>query len=68
MKKWYFVSKIVLSYFEKKIVNNFWSSRLKAESLQKFWDQLSNLFEQRNVSTIFETAYFFKLFQEVSQI
>ena len=39
---WYFVTKIVLAYCEKKIVlvieKNFWNSRLKAENLQKFWD------------------------------
>ena len=41
-KKWYFVTKIVLTYYEKKIVlvieKNFWNSRLKAENLQTFWD------------------------------
>ena len=40
--KWYFVTKIVLTYCEKKIVlvieKSFWSSRLQAENLQKFWD------------------------------
>ena len=42
MTKWYFVTKIVLTYCEKKIVlvigKNFRNSRLKAENLQKFWD------------------------------
>ena len=38
---WYFVTKIVLAYCEKKIVlvieRNFWNSRLKAENLQNVW-------------------------------
>ena len=41
-EQWYFVTKIVLAYCEKKcsIVRekNFWNSRLKAENLQNFWD------------------------------
>ena len=41
-KNWYFVTKIVLTYCEKKnvivIEKNFWNSRLKAENLQNFWD------------------------------
>ena len=41
-KKWYVVTKIVLTYCEKKIVlaiqKNFRNSRLKAENLQTFWD------------------------------
>ena len=41
-QQWYFVTKIVLTYCEKKIVlvieKNFWNSRLKAENLQNFWD------------------------------
>ena len=40
--KWYFVSIIVLTYCEKKIVQvikkNFCNSRLKAENLQNVWD------------------------------
>ena len=40
--KWYFVTKIVLTYCEKKIVlvikKNFGNSRLKAENLKFFWD------------------------------
>ena len=34
IKKWYFVTEIVLTYCEK----NFWNSKLKAENLQNFWD------------------------------
>ena len=51
--KKYFVSKIVLTYCEKKnilvIVKNFWNSRLKAKNLQKIED----LIEQWKVSKIF---------------
>ena len=39
--KWYFVSKIVLTYCEKNCSSdreNLWNSRLKPENLQKFWD------------------------------
>ena len=40
--KWYFVTKIVLTYCEKKNVlmvkKNFWNSRLEAEKLKFFWD------------------------------
>ena len=42
VKNWYFVTKIVLTYWEKKIVlaieKNFWNSRLKAENLQNIWN------------------------------
>ena len=42
IKKWYFVTKIVLTNCEKKIVvvieKKLWNSRLKAENLQNFWD------------------------------
>ena len=42
IKKWYFVTKILLTYCKKKLVlvieKNFWNSRLKAENLQNFWD------------------------------
>ena len=41
-KKWYFVTKIVLAYCDKKLVleigKNFWNSRLIAEIVQNFWD------------------------------
>ena len=41
--KWYFDTKIVLNYYEKKnvlaIEKNFWKSRLKAENLQKSLEQ-----------------------------
>jgi hypothetical protein len=41
-KKLFFVTKIVLTYCEKKIVllieKNFWNSRSKAENLQKILD------------------------------
>ena len=41
-RQWYFVTKIVLTYCEKKILividKNFWNSRLKAKNLQNFWD------------------------------
>ena len=44
---WYFVSKIVLTFCEKKNVpvseKNFWNSRLKAWNLQNFWDHENNL-------------------------
>ena len=40
--EWYFITKIVLTYCEKKIVlvieKFFWNLRLKAENLQNFWD------------------------------
>ena len=40
--KWYFVTKIVLTYCEKKIVlvvkKNFWNLGLKAENLKFFWN------------------------------
>ena len=39
-------------------------SRLKAESLQIFWDHINNLFEQWKVRTIFETEYFLNLLLE----
>ena len=66
--KWYFVSKIVLTYCKKnglvieKKFGNWW---LNASSLQKFWDQYNNLFKQWKVRTIFETECFFKMFLEV---
>ena len=48
--QYYFVTKIVLTYCEKKnvlvIEKNFWNSRLKAENLQNFWYHLNNLFKQ----------------------
>ena len=38
----YFVTKIVLTYCEKKLLywskKNFWNSRLEAKNLQNFWD------------------------------
>ena len=34
------------------IKKNFWNSRLKAKSFQKFWDHLNNLFKQLKVRTI----------------
>ena len=41
-----FVTKIVLTYCEKKnvlvIEKNFWNSRLKAENLHNFWDHKNN--------------------------
>ena len=44
IENWYFVTKIVLTFCEKKnvlvIEKNFWNSRLKAENLQKFWDRM----------------------------
>ena len=50
------------------IENNFWNSRLKAETLQKFWDHQNNLVEQLKVRTIFgNRMFFFNLFPEVSQ-
>ena len=40
-EKWYFVSKIGLTYCEKKmfplIEKNFWNSKLKAENFKMFW-------------------------------
>ena len=61
--QWYFVSKIVLTYCEQKIVlviqKNVWHSRLKAENLQKIWDK---------EKIFFETECFFNLFLEVSQV
>ena len=59
---WYF-TKIVLTYCEKKIVlvmeKNFWNSRLEAENLQNFWDHLNNLFKQWKVRTIFGNRMLF---------
>ena len=47
--EWYFVTKIILTYWEKKIVllieKNFWNLRLKPENLEKFWDH-QNIFFQ----------------------
>ena len=40
--KWYFATKIVLTYCEKNLFywlrKNIWNSRLKAENFQNFWD------------------------------
>ena len=70
--KCYFVTKIVLTYCEKKIVpvieKNFWNSRLKAENLQNFWDHWNNLFKQWKFRTIFGNRMLFNLFLEVSHI
>ena len=41
LMKWYFVTKIVLTYCEKIVLvieKNFWNSKLKAENLKKLWD------------------------------
>ena len=43
------------------IEENFWNSRLKAESFQKFWDHLNNLFKQWKVRTISGNIMLFKL-------
>ena len=43
-KKWYFVTKIVLTYWEKIILVIEKNSRLKAENFQKFWDHFNNWF------------------------
>ena len=42
----YFVSKIILTFWEKKLVikKNFWSSRLKIKNLLSFWGHQNNLF------------------------
>ena len=37
---------------------NFWNSRLKVESLQKFWDHWNNLFKQWKVGTIYGNSAF----------
>ena len=62
-QKWYFVTKIVLTYCEKKIVlvieNKFWKSRLKAEELQNCWDHKNNLFKQWKDRTIFGNRMLF---------
>ena len=53
--KWYFVTKIVLTYCEK----NFWNSRLKAENLKFFLRSLNNFFKQRKARTMFGNRMFF---------
>ena len=62
---WHFVSKIILTCCEKKIVlviqKNFWNSRLKVENLQTYWDHWNNLLKQGKVRTIFEIELQFKL-------
>ena len=42
LHQWYFVSKIVLTYCEKKKCDRdfFWNSRLKVRNLQNVWDHL----------------------------
>ena len=61
-KKCFFVSKIVLTYCEKKKRSIdreiFWNSRLNAKNLQKFWDHYYHLFKQCKERTIFETECF----------
>ena len=67
-QKLYFVSKIVLTYYQRNylvIQKNFWNSRLKAENLQIFWE---SLFEQCKVRNFFETKYLSNLILEVYQI
>ena len=58
---WYFVTKIVLTDCEKKLLyglrKTFANSRLKAENLQNVWDCRIE-FEEWSVLTIFETEYF----------
>ena len=60
----YFVTKIVLTYSEKKNIlfrdgeKNLYSS-LKAKNLQNFWDHLNNLFKQWKVRTIFGNRMLF---------
>ena len=70
-KSWYFVTRIFLTYCEKRlhlvIEKNFWNSRLKVKNFQKFWDHWNNLFKQWKVRQ-FLTECFFNLFLEVSQI
>ena len=41
------------------IKKNFWSSRLKAENLQKIWDHSNNSFEQWKVRTMFGNRMLF---------
>ena len=48
-RKWYFVTKIVVTYCVKKnvlvIEKNFWNSRLKAENWQNIWDHLEQFIQ-----------------------
>ena len=69
--KYLVVSKIVVTYFEKKnvlvIKNNFWNSRLKAENLQNFWDHYIFILTVKGQYN-FWNRILFNLFLEVSQI
>ena len=68
--KWYFVSKIVLTYYEKKKFSWFELWKFEAESgkVEKNLSSGEQYIGTVKVSTIFETNCFFNLFQEVSQI
>ena len=72
IKQWYFFSKIVLIYWEKKIAlfTKLWNSRLKAKNLQTFWNHWNNLFKQWKVRTVLETevlgVYCFGLWKTVN--
>ena len=46
------------------IGKNFWNSRLKAETLQNFWDCKNNLSKQWKVRTIFGNRILFQLVPE----
>ena len=54
-QKWYFVTKIVLTFCEKKNCSSDWEKLLKFEAegweFAKFWDHLNNLFKQWQVRT-----------------
>ena len=70
--KWYFVTKIVLTYCEKKIVlaieKNFWNSRLKAENLQNFEITTTIYSNSERSEQFLVTECFLNLFLEVSHI
>ena len=71
METWYFVTKIVLTYCEKKnlvIEKNFWNSRLKTENLQKFFEIIRTYSNSERSEQFLVTACFFNLFLEVSHI
>ena len=63
---WHFVSKIILTCCEKKIVlviqKNFWNSRLKAENLQKFFWITRTIFFSQQVRIILVTSNFSALY------
>ena len=72
IKKWYFVSKIVLTYCEKKMFKGLRKTFEIRGWRQEFPNILRSIEKfiqtEKGISTIFETEWFFYLFLEVSQI